>query len=48
VTISLWGILLLAKAVLSLTDKLLYLAFKFLAAGYNLFFKLVGLRVPED
>ena len=29
-------------------QELLYLVCKFLAAGYNLFFKLVGLRVPLD
>ena len=29
-------------------QELLYLVFKFLAAGYNLLFKLVGFRIPID
>ena len=32
----------------TLIGRLLYLAFKFLAAGYNLFFKLVEFKVPID
>jgi len=47
-TISLCGIFFLARANLSIVDKLLYLVLRFLAAGFSLVFKVVGFYMSRD